>query len=162
MGTALCSPCMAPHQGVTNLDKLMLMERRDTAPALQIRVYYEDTDAGGVVYYANYLKYFERARTEWLRHLGVDQSQLAKTEGRLFVVKNVEIQYRRPAKLDDELSIQTEVSRLGRASIQFEQSALCGGELLCEATVTVCCVDATSFRPVDLGHTVRNLLSKTD
>ena len=141
----------------------MPTERRATpAPALQIRVYYEDTDAGGVVYYANYLKYFERARTEWLRRLGVDQSLLAETEGRLFVVKNVEIQYRRPAKLDDELTILTEVSRMKRASIQFEQRAECRGELLCEASVTVCCVDADSFRPVEIGPTVTTLLKSAD
>ena len=140
----------------------MTMERRDEATALKIRVYYEDTDAGGVVYYANYLKYFERARTEWLRRLGIDQSLLATTERRLFVVKNVEIQYRRPARLDDELTIQTEVSHLGRASIRFGQRALCGDELLCLATVTVCCVDAASFRPTDLGPTIKTLLTSTD
>jgi len=140
----------------------MPMESRDAAADLQIRVYYEDTDAGGVVYYANYLKYFERARTEWLRHLGIDQSRLVTTERRLFVVKNVEIQYRRPARLDDELTIRTEISHLGRASIRFGQHALCGEELLCQAMVTVCCVDATSFRPVDLGPTIRTLLRSAD
>ena len=136
--------------------------RAAPTPPLQIRVYYEDTDAGGIVYYANYLKYFERARTEWLRSLGVDQSLLAETEGRLFVVKNVEIQYRRPAKLDDELTILTEVSRMKRASIQFEQRAECRGDVLCEATVIVCCVDAQSFRPVEIGPTVTTLLKSAD
>jgi len=140
----------------------MPMESRDLSGTIQIRVYYEDTDAGGVVYYANYLKFLERARTEWLRQLGIDQYQLAITERRLFVVKNVEIQYRRPAKLDDELSIQTEVSRIGGASIRFEQQTLRGEELLCNATVTVCCVDATSFRPTDIGPTVRTLLKIAD
>lgn len=156
--------CMldAPARSVTNLDNPMSMECQESAETLQIRVYYEDTDAGGVVYYANYLKYFERARTEWLRRLGIDQSLLAQTERRLFVVKNVEIQYRRPARLDDELSIHTEVTRLGHASIQFAQRALCAGELLCQASVTVCCVDATSFRPVDLGPTIKTLLKRAD
>jgi tol-pal system-associated acyl-CoA thioesterase len=126
--------------------------------AFEIRVYYEDTDAGGVVYYANYLKFFERARTEWLRQQGVDQSLLAETERRLFVVKNVEIQYRRPARLDNQLTIHTQVGHMGRASIQFEQKALRGDELLCDGTVTVCCVDADSFRPIDLGPTIRSLL----
>lgn len=144
------------------MDNPMPMDNRDAATALPIRVYYEDTDAGGVVYYANYLKYFERARTEWLRHLGVNQTLLAETERRLFVVKNVEIQYRRPARLDDELTIHTHVSRMGRASIHFEQRAMRGEELLCEATVTVCCVDAEHFRPIDIGPTVRNLLRSTD
>lgn len=136
--------------------------REAPAPALRIRVYYEDTDAGGVVYYANYLKFFERARTEWLRRLGVDQSQLAETEGRLFVVRNVEIQYRRPAKLDDELTLLTEVACVKRASIQFEQRAECRGALLCEASVTVCCVDAESFRPIEIGPTVTTLLKSAD
>ena len=153
---------IGPPESVTNLDKLMPTESRNRPAALTIRVYYEDTDAGGVVYYANYLKFFERARTEWLRHLGVDQTQLATAERRLFVVKNVEIQYRRPARLDDELTIHTEVSHLGRASIRFEQRALRGDELLCQATVTVCCVDADRFRPTDLGPTVTTLLSNTD
>lgn len=141
----------------------MLTESTVATPLpLQIRVYYEDTDAGGVVYYANYLKYFERARTEWLRNLGIGQTLLAETERRLFVVKNVEIQYRRPAKLDDELSIFTAVTRLKRASIQFDQRAECRGELLCEAKVTVCCVDADSFRPVDMGPTVTTLLKSAE
>lgn len=136
----------------------MPMESPDDSVALKIRVYYEDTDAGGVVYYANYLKYFERARTEWLRRLGINQSRLATTERRVFVVKNVEIQYRKPARLDDELTVQTRVSHLGRASIRFEQRALRGDDLLSQATVTVCCVDAASFRPVELGPTITTLL----
>jgi len=140
----------------------MPLDAPERAEMLRIRVYYEDTDAGGVVYYANYLKYFERARTEWLRRLGVNQSQLAETERRLFVVKSVEIQYRRPAKLDDELIIHTDVTRMKRASIQFEQRAVCRDELLCEASVTVCCVDADSFRPIELGPTVTTLLRNAD
>lgn len=136
----------------------MLEDSRNAACELKIRVYYEDTDAGGVVYYANYLKYLERARTEWLRTLGVDQTALATTERRLFVVRNVEIQYRRPARLDDELTIHTHVEHWGRASIRFGQRALRGDELLCQAVVTVCCVEADNFRPVDLGPTIRTLL----
>ncbi len=137
----------------------MLTESPKASAALKIRVYYEDTDAGGIVYYANYLKYFERARTEWLRGLGIDQSQLATTERRLFVVRNVEIQYRKPARLDDELVIHTRIKHLGRASIRFEQRALHGEELLCQALVTICCVEATSLRPVDLGPTMQTLLT---
>jgi acyl-CoA thioester hydrolase len=140
----------------------MTMESRSGPSALRIRVYYEDTDAGGVVYYANYLKFFERARTEWLRRLGLDQSLLAETERRVFVVKSVEIQYRRPARLDDEITIHTEVSHMGRASIRFDQRALRGEELLCDATVTVCSVDADHFRPVELGPTIKTLLSNSD
>ena len=136
----------------------MSVDSRNAVSHLKIRVYYEDTDAGGVVYYANYLKYLERARTEWLRNLGIDQTALASTEKRLFVVRNVEIQYRRPARLDDELTIHTHVEHWGRASIRFGQRAMRGDALLCQAVVTVCCVEATSFRPVDLGPTIRTLL----
>ena len=143
---------------VTSMDMPTSQNDSSGHGTLQIRVYYEDTDAGGVVYYANYLKFFERARTEWLRQLGLDQSLLAETERRLFVVKNVEIQYRRPARLDNQIIIRTEVGHIGRASIQFEQKALRGEELLCDGTVTVCCVNADSFRPVDLGPTIRSLL----
>ena len=143
---------------VTNMDNPTSKDDSSGNGALEIRVYYEDTDAGGVVYYANYLKFFERARTEWLRELGLDQSLLAETERRLFVVKNVEIQYRRPARLDNQLIIRTQVGHMGRASIQFGQKALRGEELLCDGTITVCCVDADSFRPVDLGPTIRSLL----
>jgi acyl-CoA thioester hydrolase len=105
---------------------------------LDIRVYYEDTDAGGVVFYANYLKFFERGRTEWLRRLGVNQTQLADSAKLIFVVKNVEIQYRKPARLDDLLTIQSDITRLGRASIHFRQAAVRAGELLCESDIHVC------------------------
>lgn len=129
---------------------------------LNIRVYYEDTDAGGVVYYANYLKFFERGRTEWLRRLGVDQSTLAAREHRIFVVKKVEIQYRKPAKLDDLLAIHSKITRIGPASINFEQQALRDGELLCESNIQVCCVDAGTHRPAGLTHELRTLLEKAE
>lgn len=125
-----------------------------------IRVYYEDTDAGGVVYYANYLKFFERARTEWLRRLGVNQSELAVQEQRLFVVKKVEIQYRKPAVLDDLLSLHSTITRVGRASLTFCQRAFRGEELLCESTIEVCCIDAGTFRPAPLGAELKILLEK--
>src|SRR5690554_800210 len=108
----------------------------------QIRVYYEDTDAGGVVYYTNYLKFFERARTEWLRRLGVNQSEYAVQEQRLFVVQKVEIQYRKPAVLDDLLTLHSTITRVGRASLTFHQTAYRGDERLCTSTIDVCCIDA--------------------
>ncbi len=125
-----------------------------------IRVYYEDTDAAGVVFYANYLKFFERGRTEWLRQLGVNQSELAVTEQRMFVVKNVDARYRKPAKLDDQLSIRSTITRVGRASVDFQQSAHANGVLLCDSTITVCCVDSRTFRPAPLPDTLRTLLEK--
>lgn len=116
-----------------------------------IRVYYEDTDAGGVVFYANYLKFFERARTEWLRATGIGQQLLTTTRGVMFVVKNTAIDYHAPAKLDDELKLSVVVEKLGRASIQFVQQAWrtngTGQELLCTGRIKVGCVDASGFRP---------------
>lgn len=125
-----------------------------------IRVYYEDTDTGGVVYYANYLKFFERARTEWLRRLGVNQSEYAVQEQRLFVVKKVEIQYRKPAVLDDLLTLYSTITRVGPASVTFRQHAQRGEDHLCSSTIEVCCVDANTFRPVPLTTELRTLLEK--
>lgn len=123
-----------------------------------IRVYYEDTDAGGVVFYANYLKFFERARTEWLRAAGLQQEALAKTCGILFVVKRVTVDYHAPAKLDDELKLSVVVERLGRASVQFVQTAWrdTAGErtLLASAQVKVGCIGSTDLRPVGIPDEV--------
>lgn len=125
---------------------------------LVIRIYYEDTDAGGVVFYANYLKFLERARTEWLRELGFDQSRLARDNGRIFVVRALDMSYRKPARLDDVLTVHTRVTRLGRASIHFAQRALCSGELLAEGNIQVCCVDAASLKPLELPSELRATL----
>jgi acyl-CoA thioester hydrolase len=114
-----------------------------------VRVYYEDTDAGGIVYYANYLKFFERARTEWLRALDVNQHALAEQHDALFVVKSASIDYHAPAKLDDVITLTLGIEKLGRASIQFVQQASCGAALLASARVKVGCVDrALKPRPV--------------
>jgi acyl-CoA thioester hydrolase len=112
-----------------------------------VRVYYEDTDAGGIVYYANYLKYFERARTEWLRALGIHQQELLEREGAAFVVRSVAVEYIAAARLDDELAVRLTVEKLGRASVQFKQEAWRGDTLLSTAAVKVGCVDAASMRP---------------
>jgi acyl-CoA thioester hydrolase len=122
---------------------------------LSVRVYYEDTDAGGVIFYANYLKFLERARTEWLRTLAIDQSTLARTEQRLFVVRTLNMSYRKPAQLDDLLTIVTRVARLGQASIHFEQRVQRNQELLAEGQVHVCCIDTIHMRPMKLPATVR-------
>jgi len=116
-----------------------------------IRVYYEDTDAGGVVFYANYLKFFERARTEWLRAAGVGQQQLAAQDRAMFVVKGTAVDYHAPARLDDRLKLTVVIEKLGRASVQFLQEAwrLDEGEpqLLATGRIKVGCVDTASFRP---------------
>jgi acyl-CoA thioester hydrolase len=119
-----------------------------------VRVYYEDTDAGGIVFYANYLKFFERARTEWLRAAGIAQQALLDAEGAGFVVKSAHLDYHAPARLDDELSIRTTVEKLGRASVQFAQQAWRGETLLTSAIVKVGCVDIASMRPRSLPEHV--------
>ncbi|MRW87397.1 tol-pal system-associated acyl-CoA thioesterase [Pseudoduganella sp. FT26W] len=111
-----------------------------------VRVYYEDTDAGGIVYYANYLKFFERARTEWLRALDVNQHTLLEQHDTLFVVKSVNAEYHAPAKLDDELRLTVRIEKFGRASLVFFQEAWCGDQLLNTARVKVGCVDS-ALRP---------------
>ena len=112
-----------------------------------VRVYYEDTDAGGVVYHTGYIRYFERARTEWLRALGYSQQQLVEEEGVLFTVVDLAIHYRRPARLDELLDVVTRAEVAG-ASVLFSQAVhSADGALLAEGQVRVACVDARSFRP---------------
>jgi acyl-CoA thioester hydrolase len=112
-----------------------------------VRVYYEDTDFGGVVYYANYLRYFERARTEWLRTLGIDHQRLAREEGLQFVVRRAEIDFLRGAKLDDELSITVECTERKRTYLMLRQQALRGAEPMAAARVQVACVRREDFKP---------------
>jgi acyl-CoA thioester hydrolase len=110
------------------------------------RVYWEDTDAGGIVYYANYLKFFERARTEWLRHLGVEQQLMRERLGAMFIVSRTTVRYLRPARLDDTLDVTVTVRDAARASLCLEQQALRGTELLAEGEIRIACVDAPSLR----------------
>lgn len=119
-----------------------------------VRVYYEDTDAGGIVFYANYLKFFERARTEWLRAAGIGQQELLAQEGVAFVVKHASIDYTAPARLDDQIRIATTIHKLGRATVQFFQQAWRGEQLLTSAHVKVGCVDAATMRPRSLPDEV--------
>jgi acyl-CoA thioester hydrolase len=117
----------------------------------RLRVYYEDTDTGGVVFYANYLKFFERARTEWLRAAGVGQQSMTEENGVMFIVKSTAVDYHAPARLDDELMISVVVQKMGRASVHFVQQAWRlgddGPQLLCSGRIKVGCVNTTSFRP---------------
>lgn len=118
-----------------------------------VRIYWEDTDAGGIVYYANYLKFFERARTEWLRSTGFQQQQLRQQENGLFVVTRAQIHYRLPARLDDELQLTLAPQKLARSSLQLQQKAFrkldehAPGQLLCEADIQLAWLDQTSMRP---------------
>ncbi len=121
------------------------------------RVYWEDTDGGGVVFYANYLKYMERARTEWLRSLGHAQSELAEKFGFVFAVVEVKVNYRKPARLDDEIVISCVPIPEGRASIRFQQVIKRGGTVLVEGEVRVACVDAKTFRPRGLPDFIKGV-----
>jgi acyl-CoA thioester hydrolase len=123
-----------------------------------VRVYYEDTDAGGVVYHANYLRYLERARTEGLRQLGYSQQQLRDAAGVLFVVVSCSIQFKQPARLDDLLEVRSNVRLTGAASLEFVQDIYRQGDapvLLVTATVRVACLESASYRPSRLPASLR-------
>ncbi|MDX2083345.1 MAG: tol-pal system-associated acyl-CoA thioesterase [Rickettsiales bacterium] len=113
----------------------------------QFRVYYEDTDAGGVVYYANYLKFFERARTDFLRSLNITQSELAAKENLVFVVRRCEIDYASPARLDDIISVSVSVAEIRLTSILIEQEIKKSNQILSRLKVEIVCVSADNFRP---------------
>ena len=113
------------------------------------RVYYEDTDAGGIVYYANYLKFAERARTEFLRDRGIEQSSLATKQKIVFVVRHAEIDLRKPARLDDLVDIHTTITQARGASLHMQQSIFCNKTLLAVVKVTIACV-STSLKPTKL------------
>ena len=135
-----------------------------SAFTLPLRVYWEDTDAGGVVYYANYLKFCERARTEWLRNLGLEQRRLADSEGLLFVVSSAELRFLRPARLDDRLQVDVAVSGRGGASLDLLQRVWREGQpptLLAQARVLVACVQAGSLRPRRLPRPLLQALDAT-
>lgn len=133
-----------------------------------VRVYYEDTDTGGIVFYANHLKFFERARTEWLRAAGISQQALAEQARRIFVVKSTAIDYHAPARLDDLLEITVDVQKLGRASVSFHQEAWLADDeaprLLCSGSIRVGCVDALTLKPeaipADTDTKIRYLLKQ--
>jgi acyl-CoA thioester hydrolase len=115
-----------------------------------LRVYWEDTDAGGVVFYANYLKFFERARTEWLRALGFSQQQMLQDDGVMFVVADTSVRYLRSARLDDVLDVTVTVAEAGRASLRLHQQAFRGAELVAEGDIRIGCVahgEGSGFKP---------------
>ena len=123
------------------------------------RVYYEDTDAQGVVYYANYLRFFERARTEALRGAGYGRMKLMN-EGLIFVVRNVEMKLLKPAKLDDELSINTSLIKLGKVSFDFNQEVFVGDMLVTQAKIQCGCLDYKKFTPSSLPEYLHNGMKK--
>ena len=123
-----------------------------------VRVYYEDADAGGVVYHSNYLNFMERARTEWLRSLGFEQTELKTEMGVMFVVRALKLEYKKPAYFNDALSVITTIVKTGRSLLEFEQTIIRGDELLTEATVALVCVDANQFKPTPIPAEIRNAM----
>ena len=112
-----------------------------------VRVYWEDTDAGGIVFYANYLKFFERARTEWLRALGHSQQEMVDTTGCMFVVQDTRVRSRRPARLEDLLVVTVDVTARGKASLRIRQQAWCDDRLLTEGEIRIGCVERATMKP---------------
>lgn len=112
-----------------------------------IRIYYEDTDGGGVVYHTNYMKFMERARTEWLRNLGFEQDELRDKNGVIFAVRSAQVDYFLPAKFNDELMVSSRVIKKGKASIIIEQDVIRKSQVLCKGIIKVATLDDKSFRP---------------
>ena len=127
-----------------------------------LRIYWEDTDAGGIVFYANYLKFFERARTEWLRSLGIEQHSLREQTGGMFIVSETQVRYLQPARLDDELIVTAALADTGRASMMIRQQAFLktagAPKLLAEASIRIGWVDATSLKPARLPSSILDSL----
>ena len=131
-----------------------------------VRIYWEDTDAGGIVFYANYLKFMERGRTEWLRALGIEQQRLRDEVGGMFVVSEANIKYLQPARLDDELIVTAQLQSAGRASMAIAQQVLLKPKqptdtptLLCAGTIRIGWVDAASMRPARIPQTLLQTIS---
>ena len=132
-----------------------------------IRVYYEDTDSGGVVYHSNYLNFMERARTEWLRHLGFEQTFLKDTLNVIFVVHSMQIAFKKSAKFNDMLAITSELHQVGRSSLQFlqkisvNQPVLGQRNVLVEAEVKLACVNALTFKPIGIPQQIKSAIKLT-
>jgi acyl-CoA thioester hydrolase len=124
-----------------------------------VQVYYEDTDAGGVVYHSQYLNFMERARTEFLRSLGLVQTTLRDDLSILFVVRDIQIRFKKPAKFDDALNVNTQLLKVGRSLLEFEQNIYRGDEHLIAAKVDVVCIGADSFKPVSIPNKMLGLLT---
>ncbi len=125
-----------------------------------VRVYWEDTDAGGVVYHASYLRFLERARTEWLRAAGITQSTLAEQSGLVFVVSRMQLHFRAPARLDDALEITVKPLQARRASLELEQQILCQQTCLLTASVRAACVTADAFKPTPIPESILEKLHR--
>ena len=119
-----------------------------------VRVYYEDTDAGGIVYYGNYLKFMERARTEWLRSCGIDVARLAATDRLMFTVRAITLDFLKPARLSDNLDVSVTVGRMRKVSVELEQAVVRAGDVLCTGQVWLACVDVDTLKPKAMPKTI--------
>lgn len=121
-----------------------------------VRVYYEDTDAGGVVYYANYLKFMERARTEWLREIGFEQDSLLQEYGMIFAVRQVKVRYHQPARFNEALQVSASIAHKGRASLTFYQEVRCeqDNRLLCSGDIEIACLNRQKMRPMPIPKSI--------
>jgi acyl-CoA thioester hydrolase len=125
------------------------------AYSFPVRVYFENTDAGGVVYHGEYLKFLERARTEWLRHLGFDHQTLGRVHKIVFVVSSMTVEFAKPARLDDAIAVSVQVESLGKVRCVFHQEIRREDEVLVRAKVTVACVTAEGFKPVEIPEALK-------
>jgi tol-pal system-associated acyl-CoA thioesterase len=152
---------MGCEVALTRYASAMTLEGAGAEPVFRwpLRVYWEDTDGAGIVYYANYLKFLERARTELLRAWGCDQHELARREGVVFVVRGIAVEFLRPARLDDELNVAVSRLRAGASRVEMAQYVIRGDERLLEASVKLACVRIDTFLPVRLPRSVRELLA---
>lgn len=128
--------------------------------SIPVRVYYEDTDAGGVVYYANYLRFMERARTEWLRDLGFEQDELSAEDGVVFAVRHANLEFVKAVRFNEKLQVTAEVVKLGKASITFNQKIMRDDELVCSGELRLACVDARSFTPKPVPRVIAEKLKQ--
>lgn len=126
--------------------------------SLPIRIYFEDTDSGGVVYHSNYLKFMERARTEWLSALGIDQRHLKEDKHIMFVVHRIDIQYKLPARFNDNLIVKSALKDIGSSKIEFRQMIYRENEMLIDASVDVACIDSEKFKPVRIPPTIKQAM----
>lgn len=123
-----------------------------------MRVYYEDTDAGGVVYHSNYLNFMERARTEWLRHLGFEQTQIKDAFGVIIVIHSLSITFKSPARFDDLLAVNCVLAAFGRSSMDIKQKITCNGALIAEADVKGLFINAVNFKPASIPNNIKQVM----
>ncbi len=124
-----------------------------------VRIYYEDTDSGGVVFYANYLKFFERARTEMLRSFGFEQDQLITEQNIIFVVRSVQVDYLKPAYFNDLLDVSAKIIQTKKASFIFEQQVIRDGQVLCKGVIKIACIDTISMKPTAIPNSILQKLT---